>query len=99
MSEYTYCTEFKGRDIEIVYEFDGSYGGVQDGDFELYVTEIYLDVDRTSKQGKDIVDEFSDADLDALGNLICENEDLSGMAYESACDHAEYLRDMRQDNA
>ena len=36
MSEYTHNMNFKGRDLEVVYEFNGSYGGVQDGDFELY---------------------------------------------------------------
>ena len=98
MSELTYCTTFKGRDIEIVYEFDGSYGGVQDGDFDLYVTEVYLDVDQTSKQGKNLFDDYDDSELDKMGELICENENLSGMAYESACDRADWSRDQRKDN-
>ena len=99
MSEYTYNTAFKGKDLEIVYEFDGSYGGVQDGSFDLYVTAVYLDVDQTRRQGDNLFNDYdNDDDLEAMGQLICENVDLSGLAYENACEHAEWLRDQARDN-
>ncbi len=98
MSEHTYYTTFKGRDLEIVYEFSGSYGGVQSGDFDLCIVEVYLDTDQTSMQGKDLIDEFDDLDLDYIQGMISENADLSGTAYESACDRADWLRDQRKDN-
>ena len=94
MSEYTLNIEYLGRDIEIVYDFDGSYDDAKDGGFDLSITAVYPDVDFTSKQGKDIIDDY---DEDELCQLVCDNVDLSALAIEDACGHAEYLRDMAQD--
>ena len=90
MSEYTYSTEFKGRDLDIVYEFEGG-ADTKHGDFDLYVTVVY-------DNGVNIFDDLSDEDLDAMGDLICGNADLTGIAFEQACDRADWLRDQRKDS-
>lgn len=94
MSEHTLNIAHKGRDLEIVYDFEGSYGGVQDGDFDLCVEAVHYDVDMTSKQGPNIIEAY---DEDELAQLVCDNVDLSAIAYEAACDRADWLRDQRKD--
>jgi hypothetical protein len=89
MSEYQYSTEFKGRDLDIIYEFEGG-ADTKHGDFDMYVTIVY-------DNGVNIFDDISDEDLDAMADMICDNEDLTGMAFEQACDNAELLRDQRED--
>ena len=97
MSEYTYCTTYKGRDLEVVY--DASFGSdYKHGDFDLDITAIHLDINLESRNGEDLIEEFDDDEIDELSQMICENDNFYEKATEELIGRADWLRDQRKDN-
>jgi len=97
MSEHNFCVNHNDTDYEVVC--DCYFGAdTKHGDFEILITEVYLDIDAaTNMEGKNLVDDFEGNELDEMTDKICEMEDLTGLAFEEACDKADWMRDQRKD--
>jgi len=76
MSENTIEVKLEGNDLELVFEFHGTYSDWQDGGHEMYVVEVY-----ENGGTEDVIDNY---DCDMLDQLVEDNADLGQIAIEGS---------------
>ena len=100
MTIHRFYLGYEECDLEVVCDVD--YGSdYRDGDFELSIEEIYPDISRKKEDGRDIIAEYTDDDIDKITKLVTEHPDFYEKAaediYEADCDRGDWEYEQMKD--